>query len=95
MKGHVAGALRWRDLPVALWHWHLARNPKAPPAEANRDVNLDIGERVQVSQWAADRTARVQFRGAVWTARYAGTGEPQPGEHVIRAVEGNRLIVGP
>ncbi|SFR88816.1 dTDP-4-amino-4,6-dideoxygalactose transaminase [Mitsuaria sp. PDC51] len=21
MKGHVAGALRWRDLPVALWHW--------------------------------------------------------------------------
>ncbi|WP_158218878.1 DegT/DnrJ/EryC1/StrS family aminotransferase [Roseateles aquatilis] len=21
MKGHVAGALRWRDLPAALWHW--------------------------------------------------------------------------
>jgi membrane protein implicated in regulation of membrane protease activity len=80
---------------VTLWRWHLSKNPKAPRAEADRDVNLDVGERVHVSQWAADRTARVQYRGATWTARYAGTGDPQPGEHVIRAVEGNRLIVGP
>lgn len=79
---------------VALWHWRRSKNPKAPPAEANRDVNLDIGERVQVTQWGADGTARVQYRGATWTARYAGAGEPQPGEHVIRAVEGSRLIVG-
>ena len=35
-----------------------ARSGRAePPASANRDVNLDIGERVHVDAWAADGTA--------------------------------------
>src|SRR5262245_62533450 len=31
---------------VTAWHLHRARQPAAPPAEANRDINLDIGTRV-------------------------------------------------
>src|SRR5262245_26137838 len=48
---------------VAAWHLRRARQPAAPPAEANRDINLDIGTRVQVSAWNADGTARVPYRG--------------------------------
>ena len=79
---------------VVFWHLRRQRVPAAPPASANRDVNLDIGERVHVGAWAPDGSARVEYRGAAWSARYAGEGTPEPGEHVIRAVEGNRLLLG-
>jgi membrane protein implicated in regulation of membrane protease activity len=78
---------------VAVWHARQQRRPQAPPASANRDVNLDIGERVHVAQWQPDGTASVQYRGAQWSARYAGDGAPAPGDYVIRAVEGNRLVL--
>jgi len=64
-------------------------------AAQNRDVNLDIGERVHVTRWAADRTARVQYRGSGWTARLAPDAQPQAGEHVVTAVEGNWLVLTP
>lgn len=79
---------------VALWRMRRQATPVALPAQSNRDVNLDIGERVQVDEWQADGTARVTYRGAQWTARYGDADTPAPGEHVIRAVDGNRLIVG-
>ncbi len=75
------------------WHLHRGRAPGAAPACANRDVNLDIGERVYVPAWNPDRSARVQYRGAQWTAQYGGPDAPTPGDHFIVAVEGNRLIV--
>jgi membrane protein implicated in regulation of membrane protease activity len=31
---------------------------------------------VQVAQWNTDGTARVQYRGASWAARFLGQGEP-------------------
>src|SRR4051812_40866992 len=39
----------------AVTAWHLMR-PRQPtgPASANRDVNLDIGETVQVEAWNPD-----------------------------------------
>ena len=78
---------------TVAWHlWH-GRQAAAPPA-GNRDVNLDIGERVHVSAWLPDGSARVVYRGCEWTARYAGDGEPLPGEFVIRGVDGNRLLLG-
>src|SRR6266850_322826 len=43
---------------TALWHWKRSREPKSAPVQENRDVNLDIGERVQVTGWSADGTAR-------------------------------------
>ena len=78
---------------VAAWRVRRKHPPPAPPAATNRDVNLDIGSRVTVTQWNSDRTARVPYRGATWSVRYAGADEPQPGEHVVRAVEGNFLII--
>jgi membrane protein implicated in regulation of membrane protease activity len=77
------------------WHVHRGRSPGAAPANANRDVNLDIGERIHVAAWNADRSARVQYRGAQWSVQYGGPDAPAPGDHFIVAIEGNRLIVAP
>lgn len=88
--GALVGALT-----TTAWHWHRRRQPPAAPAAANRDVNLDIGERIHVTAWEADGSARVQYRGAAWSARYAGPDAPHPGEHYIIAVEGNRLVLAP
>jgi membrane protein implicated in regulation of membrane protease activity len=64
-------------------------------AHGSRDVLLDIGERVRVERWQADRRAQVLYRGAAWSAELVGedSREPEPGEYVIRRIEGNRLIV--
>ena len=80
---------------TALWHWHRARQPRAAPVKENRDVNLDIGERVHVVAWGVDRTARVQYRGSTWTARLQPGAPAGPGEHVVAAVEGNWLVLAP
>jgi membrane protein implicated in regulation of membrane protease activity len=80
---------------VAAWHFKRGRQPAALPASANRDVNLDIGETVHVTDWDAEGNAQVTYRGANWAARFAGSGTPRPGSHVIRAVDGNRLLLEP
>lgn len=82
-------------IATAVWHWRRAHHPRSAPAASNRDVNLDIGERVQVVAWGADRTARVQYRGAQWTARLQPNAEARAGEHRVAAVEGNWLVLEP
>ncbi len=78
------------------WHWHRRSTKGAERAvHENRDVNLDIGERVHVDAWAGDRTARVQHRGSSWGARLAPGAVPHAGEHVVSAVEGNWLVLTP
>ncbi|MBN8508631.1 MAG: NfeD family protein [Burkholderiales bacterium] len=80
---------------TALWHYRRARAPRSAPPRANRDVNLDIGQTVQVPAWDAQGLARISYRGSAWTAQFGGSGVPAPGPHVIVAVDGNRLVVGP
>jgi membrane protein implicated in regulation of membrane protease activity len=80
---------------TALWHWHRARQPRSAPADRNRDVNLDIGERVHVAAWNADGTARVQYRGTQWSARLQPGAPAAPGDHRVAAVEGNWLVLAP
>jgi membrane protein implicated in regulation of membrane protease activity len=80
---------------TALWHWRRARDVPPAPAAQNRDVNLDVGERVYVGEWAADRTARVQYRGSTWSARLAPGAAIASGEHRVSAVEGNWLVLVP
>jgi membrane protein implicated in regulation of membrane protease activity len=77
------------------WHLKRQRQPPTAPAESNRDVNLDIGEQVQVATWAADGTARVQYRGAGWSVRLTPGSPAAPGPHVIVSVHGNELRVAP
>ena len=80
---------------VGLWHLRRQGRPGAPAAQANPDVNLDIGQTVLVSQWQPDGSARVQHRGAAWDARYAGAGTPAAGAHVIQAIAGTCLMLAP
>ena len=79
---------------TAVWHWRrrASRGPVVPTAR-DHDVNLDIGERVHVTAWAGDRTARVSYRGSTWQARLQPGVPPGAGEHVVAAVEGNWLVL--
>ena len=90
----VVGALV-SALATALWHWRRARAPRSAPAAQNRDVNLDIGETVQVLVWGPDGTARVQYRGTQWTARLQPGAPRVAGAHHVSAVEGNWLVLAP
>lgn len=79
---------------VVLWHWKRSKDPKPAGANANRDVQMDIGETVHVVQWNDDATASVKYRGAQWTAVLAGHhAAPEPGLFKVKALDGNRLVV--
>ncbi|MEL4178419.1 NfeD family protein [Roseateles sp. PN1] len=78
---------------VALWHRKRSLGTRALPANANPDVLMDIGQSVQVKHWHADGSTQVQYRGAEWQARFAGTGAPTAGRYTIRAIEGSRLLL--
>ncbi len=93
VNGQFASAALIGGGAVALWHLRRSRGPKAARATANPDVLLDIGSTVQVALWLPDGTARVQYRGAAWDARHVGPLPPTAGEHVIRSVEGSRLLL--
>ncbi len=80
---------------TTAWHLKRMRSPGPAPAASNRDVNLDIGQRLHVAHWSADGSARVPYRGASWAVRYAGSGAPHAGEHVIVALNGSELRVAP
>ncbi len=79
---------------VTWWHQRQSRRPKVP-AQANPNVNLDIGQSLDVHHWRSDGTAEVKYRGAAWQARFIGSGSPHVGRHVIRAVEGSCLLLEP
>jgi len=78
---------------VAAWHVRRGKRPQEPIASANRDVNLDIGETVNVEHWNADGTASIQYRGAAWTVVAAAGAIHATGLHRVREVIGNRLVV--
>lgn len=74
-------------------HFFRKRNPSQQPASSNRDVNLDVGETVQVDAWNADGTAHVRHRGAQWTVMLRPGNAPSAGLHRVAEVIGNRLLV--
>ena len=80
---------------TTAWHLKRLKQPRAAPAQSNRDVNLDIGQRLNVGEWATDGSARAHYRGTSWAVRHAGPGLPAPGEHIIVALDGNELRVAP
>ncbi len=81
---------------TAFWYWRRRQAGTGDyAAHQNRNVNLDIGERVHVAAWAADGTAQVRYRGSGWTARLAPGASASAGEHVVSAVEGNWLVLLP
>ena len=64
-------------------------------SRAERSVNLDVGETVQVDGWNSDGTAPIRYRGAAWTAIHRPGVEPHPGPHRVAELVGSRLLVDP
>lgn len=78
---------------VVAWHLKRDRSRTELPAQANANVNMDIGETVQVSAWNSDGTADVKYRGANWTVIHRAGTSPATGAHRVAEVVGNRLLV--
>ena len=95
LAGQVVAAALVGGGATAFWHWRRFSQPQSAPARTNRDVNLDIGEGLNVAAWSDDGSARVHYRGSTWTARLAPGAAPAPGPHRIVAVEGNWLVLAP
>ncbi|MEP6505631.1 MAG: NfeD family protein [Betaproteobacteria bacterium] len=89
----VAVALAVGGAAVVVWHRIRLRGPARVSPAANPDINLDIGEQVQVDGWNADGTARVNYRGSGWNVRWIGAGPAVPGPHVIAEVRHNELAL--
>lgn len=84
---------------LATWGLHRTRFGKLDNSEASRDanVNMDIGQNVQVAEWVTPAggpaTARVMYRGALWDVELEPGAAAAPGSYIIREVRGSRLIV--
>ena len=78
---------------VGAWHLARGRQPPGPAAQANPDVNLDVGGTVMVEEWLPDGTAQVRYRGAQWTVTALPGTVPGKGLHRVREVVGSRLVV--
>ena len=91
----VTGSIVGAGATALWWAYRRRRVRSDAAAHQNRDVNLDIGERVHVPAWSADGTAQVRYRGSGWTARLAPGAPAVAGEHVVSAVEGNWLVLLP
>lgn len=77
---------------VTGWHLRRDRGPRESTS-ANPDVNLDVGETVQVHAWNEDGTATVKYRGANWTVVAMEGSVHGTGAHRVREVVGSRLVV--
>ncbi len=101
ITAHLGGGMVWQTLMAAAvgggavtgWHLLRGRRVNGPQASANRNVNLDIGETVQIEAWMPDGTGSVQYRGARWTVIHRPGQVPQTGMHRVAEVIGNRLVV--
>ena len=77
---------------VVLWHTMRGDQGSKLPAQSNADVHIDIGEPVFVDAWNTDGTTSVKYRGSNWAAMTHGSG-PTPGQHRIKELLGNRLVL--
>lgn len=78
---------------VLVCYFVRRRRPGDPSPRADRAVNLDVGETVQIASWHADGTAQIRYRGAQWTAIHQPGVTPLPGPHRVVELVGNRLLV--
>lgn len=79
-------------LATAVLHRSRFGRQGRHPAARDRNVNLDIGQRVTVPAWDNGR-ARVMYRGALWDVELGQGATPQAGDFRIVEVQGSRLVV--
>jgi membrane protein implicated in regulation of membrane protease activity len=101
ISAHLGGSFAVQIVIAALvsagtvlgWRQYKKNQPSSLPANANRDVNMDIGETVQVDAWKPDGTSSVKYRGAIWAVASVSGGPMAAGLHQVVEVVGSRLIV--
>jgi membrane protein implicated in regulation of membrane protease activity len=76
-------------LATGVLHKSRLGAPGRKNAERDPDVNIDIGQHLQVPLWHA----RVIYRGAPWDVELHPGARQEAGEFRIIEVSGNRLIV--
>jgi len=105
----VAGLAAWLGAPVALqfvvaaiiglggsmWLRTTRFGRRLHERADDRVQNMDIGQSLRVDAWTPARTARANYRGAVWDVELAPGEQPASGEFIIREIHANRLIVAP
>ena len=74
---------------AAIYRWRQGQK--------NEETNLayDIGQSVQIVNWSGERTARVSYRGAEWTAELDATATPDSTRQnwKIKQIIGSRLVI--
>lgn len=78
---------------VVAWRGYKKSQPAEAPANANRNVNLDVGETVHVAVWSADGTSTVKYRGAQWDVALMSGEIAAAGNYTIVEVVGSRFMV--
>lgn len=78
---------------VLVWRAYKHTQPESAPAQANHDVNLDIGETVHVDHWFDDHTSNVKYRGVHWDVILQEGQAAESGTFVIAEIVGNRLVL--
>jgi membrane protein implicated in regulation of membrane protease activity len=103
----IAGVAAWAGAPLALqlvlaaaiavggsiWLRSTRLGKRLHERGDDRVQNMDVGQSLRVEHWTASRTARANYRGAVWDVELAPGEQPASGEFVIREIQANRLIV--
>ncbi len=95
LTGQVATGAIVGGVAVVAAYLVRRRRPGDPSARAERSVNLDVGETVQIDGWSPDGTAQIRYRGAQWTALHRPGTLPHPGPHRVVELVGSRLLVEP
>lgn len=90
----VAAAIVSTLAVLACHQWRKSR-PRELPVGANPNLNMDVGETVQITAWNPDGTATVRYRGTIWTAMHRPGIAPSTGMHRVAELVGSRLLVDP
>ncbi len=101
LAAHMGASLSGQCVVAALvgggatfaWHVYKLKQPGAAKAQANRDLNQDIGAVVQVDAWNADGSASIKYRGAQWAVMAAPGVTQTAGSFRVREVVGSQLVV--
>lgn len=93
---YIVAALVGMIATVSLRRSKIGKNQVADAAR-DPNVNLDIGQIIDVNEWKTSAghqsSARVMYRGAMWDVELAPGAQAQAGAFTISEIQGSRLIV--
>ncbi len=93
LTGQLVVAAIIGSAAVVCGYFLRKRRKGDPSARADRSVNLDVGEKIQIDSWQADGTSSVRYRGATWAVALAPGQTQESGMYRVVELMGNRLVV--